>query len=59
MNGNWAESTDRIVKLPEDRVEIFETHLNLVYTGNPQHSYLVLLYRLLSTHFLYLNKDIR
>ncbi|PVH96593.1 hypothetical protein DM02DRAFT_569316, partial [Periconia macrospinosa] len=33
MNGNWAESTDRIVKLPEDRVEIFETYLNLIYTG--------------------------
>lgn len=33
MNGNWAESSERVVKLPEDSAEIFGTYMNLVYTG--------------------------
>ncbi|PVH96596.1 hypothetical protein DM02DRAFT_484747, partial [Periconia macrospinosa] len=34
MNGDWAESSDRVVKLPEDEADTFELYLNLVYTGN-------------------------
>lgn len=33
MNGNWVESSERMVKLPEDSAEIFGTYINMVYTG--------------------------
>jgi hypothetical protein len=34
MNGNWAESEERVVKLPDDDPEIFAAYINLVYTNN-------------------------
>jgi hypothetical protein len=33
MNGKWAESDTRMVKLPDDEPETFTIYLNLVYTG--------------------------
>ncbi|KAI4655937.1 hypothetical protein J4E93_000653 [Alternaria ventricosa] len=33
MNGNWTESKERIVRLPEDDPAAFEVYINLVYTG--------------------------
>jgi hypothetical protein len=33
MNGNWAESESRVIKLPDDTPEIFAIYLNIVYTG--------------------------
>jgi hypothetical protein len=34
MNGNWAESEERLVKLSEDDPEIFAIYINHVYTNN-------------------------
>jgi hypothetical protein len=33
LNGNWAESDTRIVKLPEDDPHIFALYLNYVFNG--------------------------
>ncbi|KAI4608684.1 hypothetical protein J4E80_008889 [Alternaria sp. BMP 0032] len=33
MNGNWAESKERIVRLSEDRPKVFHIYINLLYTG--------------------------
>ncbi|KAF1839677.1 hypothetical protein BDW02DRAFT_539081 [Decorospora gaudefroyi] len=33
MNGNWAEKTERLIKLPEDGPETFDIYVNLVYTN--------------------------
>lgn len=33
LNGNWAESDDRIIKLREDDPEIFAKYLHVVYTN--------------------------
>lgn len=33
MNGNWKEAEEKVVKLPEDDVEIFELYVQLLYTG--------------------------
>ena len=33
MNGNWTESQERVVRLPEDKPEIFELYLELLYTN--------------------------
>jgi hypothetical protein len=34
MNGNWAESEERLVKLLKDEPEIFAIYVNYVYTNN-------------------------
>ncbi|KAI4634342.1 hypothetical protein J4E83_001660 [Alternaria metachromatica] len=34
MNGNWTESKERIIRLPEDDPEIFNIYINFLYTGN-------------------------
>ncbi|KAF2241953.1 hypothetical protein BU26DRAFT_391005, partial [Trematosphaeria pertusa] len=33
LNGNWKEAEEKVVKLPEDDVEIFELYVQLLYTG--------------------------
>ena len=33
MNGNWVESKDRLVKLPEADVKVFGVYTNMVYTN--------------------------
>jgi len=33
MDGNWTESKERIVRLPEDDPVTFEVYVNLAYTG--------------------------
>lgn len=33
MNGNWEESKERIIKLPEDDPKVFNVYINLLYTG--------------------------
>jgi hypothetical protein len=33
MNGNWAESKDRTVRMPEDGPKTFNIYVNLIYTG--------------------------
>jgi hypothetical protein len=34
LNGNWTESSERLVKLPDDKPVIFELYLQLLYTNN-------------------------
>jgi hypothetical protein len=34
MNGKWAESESRVVKLPEDKPDVFAIYVNLIYTGH-------------------------
>jgi hypothetical protein len=33
MNGSWAESESRVVKLPEDDPKVFAIYVSLIYTG--------------------------
>jgi hypothetical protein len=33
MNGNWAESKERTVRMPEDDPKLFHIYVNLIYTG--------------------------